>query len=239
VGKLAVVGGHSVLETSFGSGAGVVVVDAAGRNGTPTAVRVVDTGAQVFLQRHGVGTYVPPHLVDHVANLRALRELGCDRVLALGSVGGLRATQRVGDALAASDYIALMPIGSAFADDRGHVVPRFDPAWRAAVIGAWNDAAPAPLAEECVYWQTTGPRLESPAEIRLMAQHAHVVGMTIASECVAAAELGLAYACVCVVDNLANGLGDAPLTLAEFEAGNQANRLRVTTILDRMVPALT
>ena len=40
-----------------------------------------------------------------------------------------------------------------------------------------------------------------------MAAHADVVGMTIASECIVAAELGLAYAAICVVDNLANGIG--------------------------------
>ena len=40
-----------------------------------------------------------------------------------------------------------------------------------------------------------------------MAAHADVVGMTIASECIVAGELGLAYAAVCVVDNLANGIG--------------------------------
>ena len=34
-----------------------------------------------------------------------------------------------------------------------------------------------------------------------------------------AAELGLAYAAVCVVDNLANGVGEAELTVEEFEAG--------------------
>ena len=43
--------------------------------------------------------------------------------------------------------------------------------------------------------------------------------MTLASECIVAGELGLPYAAVCVVDNLANGVGDAPLTLSEFEAG--------------------
>ena len=37
--------------------------------------------------------------------------------------------------------------------------------------------------------------------------HADVIGMTVASECVVAGELGLRYAALCVVDNLANGVG--------------------------------
>jgi hypothetical protein len=40
--------------------------------------------------------------------------------------------------------------------------------------------------------------------------------LTIASECVLAGELGLAYAGICVVDNLANGVSDAPLTVEEI-----------------------
>ena len=41
-----------------------------------------------------------------------------------------------------------------------------------------------PLHDGGVYWQVIGPRLETVAEIRLFAQHADVVGMTMASECV-------------------------------------------------------
>ena len=48
--------------------------------------------------------------------------------------------------------------------------------------------------------------------------------MTIASECILAGELGIPYAAVCVVDNLANGVAAEPLSVEEFEAGKAANR---------------
>ena len=38
--------------------------------------------------------YVLPHRIDHAANLRALAEAGCDRVLAISSVGSLDAERR-------------------------------------------------------------------------------------------------------------------------------------------------
>ena len=41
-----------------------------------------------------------------------------------------------------------------------------------------------------------------------------------------------------MVDNLANGLGDAPLTLDEFQAGVAANRARLVADLDAVIPAL-
>ena len=51
--------------------------------------------------------------------------------------------------------------------------------------------------------------------------------MTVASECVLAGELGIAYATICVVDNLANGVGGAPLAVEDFEAGKATNRERL------------
>ena len=62
--------------------------------------------------------------------------------------------------------------------------------------------------------------------------------MTIASECILAGELRLPYAGVCVVDNLANGIADAPLTVGEFRAGAAANQARLLGALNSVLPVL-
>ena len=62
--------------------------------------------------------------------------------------------------------------------------------------------------------------------------------MTIASECVLAGELGIAYAAICVVDNLANGVGGAPLSVEDFEAGKATNRERLLAALAPLVAEL-
>ena len=49
-------------------------------------------------------------------------------------------------------------------------------------------------------------------------------GMTVAAECVLAKEAGLAYAAVCMIDNMANGLDDVGLSLDEFQPGVASNR---------------
>ena len=54
--------------------------------------------------------------------------------------------------------------------------------------------------------------------MRALARVGDLVGMTIAAECILAKEVGIAYAAVCVVDNLANGLDAEPLTIEEFQA---------------------
>ena len=86
--------------------------------------------------------------------------------------------------------------------------------------------------------EAIGPRFETPAEIRLMAAHADVVGMTVATECIVAGELGLDYAAVCMVDNLANGLGEGELSVPEMEADRLINASKLRDGLAAVLPQL-
>lgn len=234
MGRLAVAGGHGILGTEFASGAARLDVD------TPYgAVPLLDAGPYVVLQRHGLERFTSAPYINHRAHVRALADLGCDRLLGLASTGSLRRDLPVGTFVAPDDFIALH-LGISFSDgDEGHQTPGFDRAWRATVVERWSEHTDVPLRDGGVYWQTIGPRFETQAEIRLLAAHADLVGMTIASECILAGELRIAHAAVCVVDNLANGVGDAPLTLQEFRAGVAANRARLVGALDAVLPALT
>jgi 5'-methylthioadenosine phosphorylase len=233
MGRLGLAAGHSFL----GAEANLPFADRSRRTEVSTdygALAVLDAGDVVVAQRHGLDGYRPPHLIDHRANMAALAELGCDRVLAVSSVGSLRTETPVGTMLCPDDFIALHVGYSAYEDLRGHRVPGFDRDWRSRVVENWSEG----LRDGGTYWQAVGPRFETPAEVRLIAAHAAVVGMTVASECVVAGELGLAYAAVCMVDNLANGLAAEPLSAEEFAAGRDANRRSLLATLEQVVPAL-
>lgn len=211
--------------------------NATGPHGAEIAAAAAEHGAAV-VQRHGSGEgYVLPHEIDHAANLGHLREQGCDRVLAIASVGSLRPEIEVGSFLCPDDFVALGVGLTSRADASAHMAPGFDRGWRREVIAAWREAG-LPLREGGVYWQTTGPRFETAAEIRLLAAHAEVVGMTIGAECTIAGELGLAYATVCVVDNLANGLAPEPLGIEQIEAVREANAVRLRDALATVLPLL-
>ncbi len=193
----------------------------------------------VVLQRHGsADAYVLPHCIDHVANLRSLATAGCDRVLSICSVGSLHAGLAVGSFVCPHDFIALQTTVTTFDDARGHATPGFDSAWREEVLAAWRASGAGDLRDGGVYWQTNGPRFETPAEVRLIAAHADLVGMTLASECIVAGELGLRYTAVCVVDNLANGIAAEPLTPAEVERHRAANAIHLRDALDVVLPKL-
>src|SRR5262245_806728 len=231
MGRLAVVGGNSSRGLALCEELGLV----ARPRRVPVAggpVAVDDSSDVVFLQRHGVDGYTPPHHIDHHAHAHALTRVGCDRVLALSSVGGLRVEHGVGTVLVPDDFVALaQQPDSRFADERGHSVPAFDHEWRVRVLASWTAHAPDPPIDGGVYVQTTGPRFETPAEVRFLATLGDVVGMTIGTECVAMRERGIDYAAVCIVDNLGNGLGPARLTFEEFEAGKAANQAALLVTL--------
>ena len=72
----------------------------------------------------------------------------------------------------------------------------------------------------------------------MIAPHADVVGMTIASECVIAGELGLEYAAICMVDNLANGLAEGELSVEKMEADRLINSTRLRDGLVAALPRL-
>jgi len=209
-----------------------LVVGSHARDLTPPA------GEWATLERHGESAYALPHQIDHAHNMRRLVEAGCDRVLAIGSVGGLRPELGPGSFVCPDDFIALdAPPTTALAGIEAHDVRGFHPEWRGEVLEAFA-AAGTGVRDGGVYWQATGPRLETPAEIRLIAERAEVIGMTIASECVIAAELGLRYAAVCLVDNLANGIGERELEMAELEAARASHVAALDAVLAAALPRL-
>jgi 5'-methylthioadenosine phosphorylase len=216
----------------------VVLGSSAGGPGGAQVAAAAEARGALVLRRHGSDdAYRAPHLIDHAANLRSLAERGCDRVLAVCSVGSLRPALGIGSFVCPDDFVALQALVSTFDDARGHMTPCFDRDWRAEVVSAWPADA-GELRDGGVYWQTNGPRFETPAEVRLIAAHADVVGMTLASECVVAGELGLRYAALCVVDNLANGVAAEPLSAAQVERERAANAGRLRAALDALLAAL-
>lgn len=237
MGKLALIGGHSILgsEPAGGFERREVETD---RGSVVIHERQTEGGGVVLLQRHGFDRYTTAARIDYARNLTALRELGCDRILGISSVGGLKPDLGVGTFVCPDDFIALHLGLSLSAEHGGERVPGFDAPWRAAVIDAWAAAGGPPLRDGGVYWQAIGPRFETPAEIRFIAPHADVIGMTAASECILAGELGIPYASVCVVDNLANGVAGSELSVADFEAGKERNRTLLVDAIERVGGAL-
>ncbi|MCA1813213.1 MAG: MTAP family purine nucleoside phosphorylase [Halobacteriales archaeon] len=219
--------------------------------GAPMTVHTPWGGAQVwegklggrevvFLSRHGAGHKLPPHRINYRANVDALARAGAERVLAVNTVGSLKRELVPGSLAVCRDYIDLSARPGTFFDDEVVHVDQTEPycpevrgALRGAVGAGWATGAPLDVVYAC----TQGPRLETPAEIRMLAQHADVVGMTGYPEVALARERGLCYGAVCVVSNLAAGLQER-LTAREVGEATRAAQQRLAKALEQAVAAL-
>lgn len=181
-------------------------------------------GAEVvFLNRHGGGHDIPPHLVNYRANIWALKEAGVNRIVALASVGGITNAMSPG-ALAVPDQLIDYTYGRShtffeedFRVDRHVDFTRpYNETCRQWLLQAANRAGEK-VIDGGTYACTQGPRLETAAEIRRLANDGcDMVGMTGMPEAVLARELGIDYACLAMVVNWAAGVTDETITIEDI-----------------------
>ena len=196
---------------------------------------IITLAGAVLALRHGKDGAVPAHRVSHTANLRALKDAGTQCVIGIQSVGSLKQALPPGSLLVPHDYISLGSVPTLFEDNRDpHIVPAFDAGLRTSLVRVLTAQGLAVL-EQGIYWQTTGPRFETRAEIHLMAHFADCVGMTAASEATLAQEMGLAYCCISSIDNYAHGIGQPPLTEAMFHEVVRENTQKMETVLQTIL----
>jgi 5'-methylthioadenosine phosphorylase len=234
---LGVIGGTSLLNSSYFAGLEQRVVP------TDHGAVVLHFGRGfVFCQRHHADPsrpYTPPHLINFRAILTALHASGVRRVLSFGSTGSLKKEVGVGTVVVPDDFFNLFNQVSFYDDARAHIVAGIDPGFRQEVIDVLHARntgdAPIPLHLGGTYVQTSGPRMETKAEIRVISSWGHIVAMTAAHEVVLACELGMKSALICMVDNYANGIVEKPLTMAEFKEGVKKNEKVVERVLDWML----
>lgn len=201
---------------------------------------VVETDRVVFIPRHGddPADYILPHRINHQANLQTLRDLGVTEVIGINSTGSLKTNLRPGMIVIPDDFITLTATPSIYHNQAVHITPSLNESLRQKLITAAHDCN-LDVVETGTYWQVAGPRLETRAEIRMMANFADVVGMTMAHEAVAALEMGLPYASACSIDNFGNGLVEKPLGMEEIIAGTRKNADMMIQLLEQYIKIST
>ncbi len=158
----------------------------------------------VLMARHGREHTIPPTQVNYRANIQALKDSGCDRILATTAVGSLREDIRRGDLVIVDQFIDFTrrralsfcesfephrPVHAAMAEP-------YDAPLRAALIasaerlGLRHHKAGTVVTIE-------GPRFSTKAESRMFrAWGADIINMSIATETALAVEAGVPYAAV-------------------------------------------
>ncbi len=182
-------------DTPFGPSEEIVLVDA------PTPYYVV--------ARHGTGKYrLSASFVNHRAILYALKDLGVRHVVGWSAAGAVSHSLNVGDLVIPTDLIdrTTRRANTCFEQTGLGVLrqfPVFCPALGEAMALGLADRG-VPVREKATLVVTEGPRLETPAEIRLHAAGgAELVGHSFAPEAFLAKELQLCFAGLAYVANYA------------------------------------
>ena len=209
---------ENVIETPFGS------------------ARVFQGKNIASIARHGRDPRHPvlPHLINHAANLSALRQIGVRDVIAVNSTGSLKRALKPGMLVVPHDFISFTASPTTCGAKPLHIVPSLSAPLRKELLESARECG-TPAHDGGIYWQTPGPRFETRAEIAMMSQFADLVGMTMAGEAVVAKELGIEYAAICSVDNYANGLVEKELTIGEVLSQARRNTETMTTIVRKLI----
>ena len=199
----------------------------------------------LFLPRHGYEHTIPPHKVNYRANIAVLKNAGAEYIIAVNAVGGITKEMQAG-VIAIPDQIIdyTWSREHTYFDGGEHGVEHIDftepycARLRASLVEAGRQAG-IDVLDYGTYAVTQGPRLETPAEInRLDRDGCHIVGMTGMPEAALARELGLCYASVSVVANMAAGRGEGEITMEEIEHNLQSGMARVRRLLESVIPTL-
>jgi xanthosine phosphorylase len=150
--------------------------------------------------------------------VRALRGAGAEIVILTNAAGSLRREVGPGRLMAITDHINLTGVNILVGPNDDAIGPRFptlrdayDPGLLAR-LRATAQGLGIPLSEG-VYLAVSGPTFETAAEIRSFGMlGADAVGMSTVHETIVARHCGLRVLAVSVITNLAEGLGDEPLS---------------------------
>ncbi len=175
-----------------------------------------------FMPRHGEKHQLAPHKINYRANITALKELDTQRVVSTTAVGSLKESIPPGTLVIIDQFIDLTKNREhTFFDGEDEQVYHTD--FTEPYCAQLRNLLDNLLHKKSVsyvnggtYICTEGPRYETPAEIKAYSMWgADVVGMTNVPEVTLARELGLCYATLSLVTNLAAGVSSHPLTHKE------------------------
>lgn len=230
--KVAFLSGTSIVNSTLFSSWDVQTVET--KYGSVT---YKSRGEFALLNRHGYGRALPPHAINHRANITALAELGFQDVISLNSVGSLTPDLPPGTFVSCSDYVCLQSGPATFFDDE----------LKGGAPGIANPLVPRLVAELApefsiqtgkVYVQMRGPRFETRAEILVVRSWGDVIGMTAAHEADLCTEAGLRYNSLALVDNYANGIEGTEIDFARFKKLVSGNQARVNRLFTRLLEIL-
>ena len=208
------------IETPFGESQAIFKIERSNNN------------SFLFLSRHGEKGYskTAPY-VNYRANIYALKEQGVKQIVSWSGPGAINKKYKIGQYVVVDDLIdETKQREYTFYENKGigfiRQSPVFCPDLRQC-ISITLKSLKHNYAERGTYVCTQGPRLETPAEIKMYSSFgADLVGMTLVPELFLAKELEMCYASICYVTNYAEGVVDSEYRPGELFEGLSSDKDR-------------
>ena len=205
-------------------------------------------GVPVVMRQGRVHYYEGYTTPETVMPVRLMGLMGIRVLFLTNAAGGVNGTYQAGDLMLIADQICNVPsplIGPNI-DELGVRFPDMSEIYSKRLRSIVRDTAAEngiPLREG-VYIQLGGPNYESPSEVRMVRTlGADAVGMSTATEAIAARHMGLETVGISCISNLACGVTSAPLSHAEVQecADRVAPRFKrlITASLQKMYDQLS
>jgi 5'-methylthioadenosine phosphorylase len=192
----------------------------------------------VFLPRHGLKHHIPPHRINYRANIWGFKELGVERIISIGAVGGIGFDIRPGMIIVPDQIIDLTNGRESTFYDGDEVVhidftEPYCPELRGVLFKGGENSG-IELRNSGTYVCVNGPRLETRAEIKMFLNMGiDIVGMTAMPEAALARETELCLAGIGVVTNYAAGITKKRLTTTEVIKTMEGAAKRVGNLLGK------
>lgn len=187
----------------------------------------------ILINRHGKLKNVPPHKINHHANISAFATLKCKKVIGISSVGSLNPELKPPMFILPDDYINLWDIPTFFDNDIVHITPGLDDELSEILYETMKELNLL-VVKGGTYIQTHGPRLETKAEINMLKNFGDVIGMTMASEATLAKEMELKFANICSIDNYCHGITPEPLNFETIKQNQKKSSENILNILQAL-----
>ncbi len=199
-----------------------------------------------FIARHGKGHSILPNMINHRANLTALKELGTKAIVATTVCGVLDPSIPLAE-LAVFDDLYFpdnrLPGGEACTvyekrgeKSRGHYI--FDKPFSEELRQQVIAAARGPLTN-VVYAHACGPRFNTKSEIKMLRSYASFVSQTAGPEVVLAGELEIPYALLGFGVDYANGIKKEATPVEELRDNLKKSKMVFTEVLREFIKKYT
>lgn len=246
--KIAIIGGSGLENPDILKEPGIVKIDTP-YGATSSGFKTGKIGGVevAILSRHGRQHTIPPTQVNNLANIWAIKEIGCSQIIATTACGSLREEIKRGDIVFPCQFIDFTRFREntfykAFNPGEMKHTPMADPFDRLLRMQLIKTAGRLGIKyhKQGTVVTIEGPRFSTRAESGMFRTWgADIINMSTAPECMLANEVGIPYAAIAMSTDYDSWKEDeTPVTWEEVIKVFNQNVSNVVELIKAVVPEI-